>query len=440
MLQYVKEAEWHDQSIVVEGKNTAELSPRLSLESMLTYSRYEIKPDSRYVFPVSDTELFFDDYKYGLGTGVALEEKGVYEWNEDFTLISGIKAADYDIIPKATVPGGADTDGNIVSQAGSFTYYTIAGDPSSRVDVARATDLNYQDYGTYLEGHYQLAEQWSTVAGARLDWSSRYDETPFSPRLALIFNDEPTKLTVKYIFTKAFVAPAPYFGYNVFDNGVALNTVNADLRPEEAVSNELNAAIRLDEWLFGLSAYYSEQDNLIAVGDLAIPGVNVIDDEVYLDEDGQVHRILTQSANGGNSTSKGFEFYTRYQQRPFSLWGSYSFVDFSAEMGGVTTGLAQISKHNIRLGGTCWLLDGLSFTPSLVYRSTPENMTNEDGLEDEAEDPYEINAHVLYEISKNLDVFITIRNLTNHHYALKGVLGPMPQETFQAKAGLQLRF
>jgi outer membrane receptor for ferrienterochelin and colicin len=439
ILQYVPEARWHDSSFVAEAANKMALTESAILESRLSFNRYEIDPETRYVFPVSPTELFLNDFKYGLGTGVTLEEKVNVEFDKDLSFIFGLMAGSYDIIPKATVPGGADTSGNIVSQAGSFVYYTEKNNAHSRVEVPRATDLSYENYSAYVEGSYQVLENVKVIGGARLDTNTRYTEDPFSPRASVVYTDPDHHFTAKYIFSKAFVAPAPYFAYNVFDNGVALNTINPDLEPERATSNEVNLLWNKDSWMVGASIYYNRQENLILVGDLALPA-NIMSDSVFVDEAGTQRRILTQTVNGGESTAKGFDLYAKYGSEQVALWSSYSFVDVESEMGSSSSGLPQISKHNIRFGLTYKLLDNLSMTPSLVFRSTPENVTRTFSLDDELKNPYELNAHIIYTPTEDLDLFLSVRNLTDNHYALRGLLGPTPQEPLSVMGGMRFTF
>src|SRR5262249_10978028 len=84
-LYFVDEAKWHDRSLVVEGQHALELSDKLTLHSILTFNRFEIAPDSRYVFPSGGTganALFLMDYKYGVGTGATLEEKFDYVFDD----------------------------------------------------------------------------------------------------------------------------------------------------------------------------------------------------------------------------------------------------------------------------------------------------------------------------------------------------------------------
>jgi outer membrane receptor protein involved in Fe transport len=439
ILHFVDEAVWHDRSLVISASNTSELASWLELASSLAWNRYEVAPDTRYVFAVGE-ELFLDDYKYALGTGFTVEERLVAQPLEELTLMLGLTGSSFDVIPKATVPGGADLSGDIVSQAGSFSYYTTPGDPESLVVLPRATDLVYQTYATYLEGAWRPLSLLGLVAGVRADLNTRFDEVPVSPRLALLVH--PLQgLTAKYIFTQAFVAPAPYYGYNVFDNGVALNQANPDLAPETARSNELALSFQSVHALLGVSAYFTTQQNLLVVGDRATP-LNIVDEEVYLDVEGTTTRLLTQTANGGQSRSMGVDVYGRYSAWNFEAWSSVSVVDFRSELQGQTSGLDGLSAVNVRAGLTFKPIDGLALTPSFTLRSTPQNLAQPEAplLVDESEVPYEVNAYARYSPTDWLEGFVSARNLTNRRGALRGLVTPVPQESLQVSGGVRLSF
>ncbi len=65
ILHYVDEAVWKDRGLVVQGEHCFILSANTTLNSLITYNRYEIDPNSRYVFIAGD-ELYLNDYKYGV--------------------------------------------------------------------------------------------------------------------------------------------------------------------------------------------------------------------------------------------------------------------------------------------------------------------------------------------------------------------------------------
>jgi outer membrane cobalamin receptor len=440
VLFYVDEARWRDRSLVMEGQYALPISESVTLRSIGTFNRYEVDPSSRYVFPNGMGGLFLNDYKYGVGTGVGVEEKLDVDLAESTRLAFGIVGNNYDITPKSSVPGGAHTDQDIVSQAGTLTYYTAANDPSSRVDVNRAVNLHYQQAGAYAEGSHRINEQLKAIAGVRVDINTRFSQVPVSPRAALIFNTLEDRLTLKYIFSQAYVAPAPISSYNVFDNGVQISRGNPDLKPERAMSNELNASWRANNLLVSGSFFYNHQSSLIIISQSEAPET-VINPMVFTNPDGTGMRKLTHTVNFGTSNAIGTDLSMRYNTNRLSFWGSYSFVDFKQTLGAVETGLPQISKHNVRAGLTVNVLPNLSITPSFVMRTTPENLsTTYTDVPVSLKNPYEANLNAVYTPVAAVDAFLTVRNITNHKYALRGVAGPALQEPIWGMAGFRVRY
>jgi outer membrane receptor protein involved in Fe transport len=427
-------AVWSDSSTVAEAHNLLHLTPQLDLESSLGYSRYEISPGTRYQFQTSEAAWYLNDFKYGLGSSGSIEEKLTARPLESLRLTVGLRAEDNRVIPKASIPGGVDTQRDIISQANQFTYYTTKGDPTSKVTVGGANLLEYQSLGAYAEAEWQALAQLKVVLGARLDRNTRFSDTPLSPRAAVIWSPMP-KLTLKYIFTQAYVAPAPYASYNVYDDGVAINIPNTQLSPERATSNEFNGEWNQDNLKVGLSGYYNYQRNLLVVGDAKLP-VNVVNPLVYLDLAGTQTRELTHTANSGTSTSLGADLYSKLKIWRVSAWASYSFMHVKTVTEGVASGLPGISAHQFRLGATVAVFDNFFVTPSLVLRSTPENLSSVGSLGDQVKWPYEFNLVIGLTPIKNLDLYLRFRNLTDHAYALSGVtLMAIPQETLSGTLG-----
>jgi outer membrane receptor protein involved in Fe transport len=156
-------------------------------------------------------------------------------------------------------------------------------------------------------------------------------------------------------------------------------------------------------------------------------------------------RDLVRSANGGKSTRYGLDLYAQAKLGPFSPWASYSYVDFEQKNDGLCTGLPGISRHNGRVGVTWAVTPQLFVTPSLVIRSTPENI-NPGPLQNETKTPWDVNLYVLFNAHRHLDLFLNIRNAFDHHYALRGItssgakMDAIPQETFGITAGLRWVF
>jgi outer membrane receptor protein involved in Fe transport len=445
VLFFIPEARWHDRSIVVEGQHALSLGDNLTLSSTLTFNRYEVQPDSRYVFPGGPDSLFLDDFKYGTGTGETVDEKLDWTLSESTRFVFGATASNFDILPKATVLKGANRDRSIVEQASHLSYYTALGanglpDPASKVDVNRAIDLHYQTYGAYAEGSHRFVDSLRLIAGVRVDVNTRFDATPVSPRAALVYSPL-EQLTLKYIFTQAYVAPAPYFFHNVFDNGQQISAGNSDLKPEKALSNEFNATFQNENLLVSASGYFNQQNNLLLTAQTELPET-VLHPTVYVDPmDATKTRRVARAINLGSSEAYGSDLSARYNWGPISARASYSFVNFKRTTGTTTTELDKISAHNVRAGVTWSIIQGLSITPSLVLRSTPANLPMEwQDLGVSLKNPYELNFHALYTPMKNVDAFVVARNVTNRKYALRGVGGPALQEPASAMFGLRARY
>jgi outer membrane receptor for ferrienterochelin and colicin len=437
VLGYLHEALWQDSSLVLEAKDSAQLNASMRLDSTLTYNRYEIDPQTRYVWPANLHEWYLNDYKYGLGTSVSLEETLRVDFSKDVSLVAGLVASTYDVIPKSTVPGGANPGGNVVQQGGDWVYYERLGGPATH--VPRVVEVKYQELGGYLEGNWQVLSGLKFLGGVRSDWDSRVNGLSFTPRVGVVANLTP-EFTAKYTFTTAYVAPPPYFENATYDNGTLLAVANPDLKPEKSMNHEVDLNYTEKNYQLGLAVYRGDQKNLFLISDRGLPQ-NIIRDVVYLSPtDPTQTRKLAHSGNGGDSFNEGADLYARATFGAISPWASYSIVRFAETENGVTTGLPGISQHNGRLGVTWAVTSQFSLTPSLVIRSKPEGLNAYmSAFEDSV--PYEINLYALWAVTKNVEFFADLRNITDHRYLLTSFAGgAAPQEAFNGMLGVKLGF
>jgi outer membrane cobalamin receptor len=435
VLQFVPQSVWHDRSLVVEGRHESQLAAPLRVSSSITWNRYEVDPETRYVFPVNGS-LFLNDFKYALGSSTTLKQEARYDVSSRFTLTGGATAAFYEVTPKATIPGGARTNDDVVRQAGILSYYTRRGDASSRVDVPRATHLSYRGTSGYVQARYQPTSALQLLAGGRVDDNTRFRDTPLSTRADIVFSPG-GRLTYHLAYAQGFVAPGPYYGYNVYDNGIQINTVNPDLQTQRARSYEGNVSWRSNGVQVTTSAYVNGQSNLFLIGDLLLPA-NIIARTVYLDVAGEGSRLLTRTVNGGERTVRGVDVSAHLNRSWGSAWASYSTAAVSSASDAVDSTLSGLSAHNLRLGATLQLLRTLSITPSLSVRSTPEGIVNPGVLAGALDTPYELNASVRYAPRPRWALFLQGRILTDHRYALRGVLSPAPQEGRAVVVGVRM--
>ena len=104
------------------------------------------------------------------------------------------------------------------------------------------------------------------------------------------------------------------------------------------------------------------------------------------------------------------------------------------------TGLNGISRHNGRVGLTWAVTPKLFITPSLIIRSTPENVVP-GNLGNELRTPYKVNLNVLWKAAEHMEFYANVRNLTNNHYALAGTVGQaIPQEGISGMLGFRIKW
>lgn len=441
VLGFLPEARWQDRSWVTEARHVWKMTDHVSLESSITHNWFEVSPHSRYVFPLNNERWFFNDYKYAQGSSFSIEETLRIQLSPTVSALLGGTYTNYDIIPKSTVPGGAErgSDQSIVRQGGSFVYFTEEGNPDSRQEIPRVVEVDFERYGAYLELAWEVTPSLRVIAGGRVDKDSRIDDLSYTPRGALIYKitDE---LTAKYTYSWAYISPAPYFGFATYDRGDVLNTSNPDLQPETSKTHELSFTWVKEKADLGLSLYYGEQSNLILVSDVGSEP-NILQDLVFLDVAGTQTRTLTRTVNSGTSYNAGLDFYGRLKvANSLSTWFSYSYTTFEAETEGSYSGLNGISAHNFRLGATWAITEKLFITPSLVARSTPKNL-DAGRLADEMNTPWEVNLHILYKPTDNVELYASLRNITNNHNATTAFLPvAQPQKTFGGVVGLRISF
>jgi outer membrane receptor for ferrienterochelin and colicin len=435
LLAFTDQSKHHDRTTVITANNDFKFTDKLQLSSSTSYNRYEIDRTTLYVSPVRDTALKHN-YAYAIGNGLRLQERLIYNVSKKLSLRGGFLAAFYDVLPRATFRESIDQDIDIVSQADLVTYYTRKNDSSSKVEIHTANNINYYNFGSYIESNLKLSEKLNAILGVRMDIDSRFAELPLSPRVALIYNPN-TNFSFKYIYNRGYLAPAPFFTYSVFDVGTRINTSNPDLKPEKASSNELNFNYANKNLTLGTAFYYNLQENLIFLGDASSVKANVVQDTVWTDIEGRNPKKLTRQVNSGNSRAFGTDLFAKFNFKKIAGWASFSYVNFERDLGTEKTGLNKISPINVRLGLSLMPVQKLVITPSIIYRTTPDNFTNTFGMDKEIQDPYEVNMFISYAPVKSITLFIDGRNITNHKYALKGNTSPAPQEPFRIMGGIR---
>ncbi|MFO0575890.1 MAG: TonB-dependent receptor [Polyangia bacterium] len=443
-VPFVAGSRYEDMSTVVEARHVQPLGRYFSLESSLTFNRFEIDPSTRVFPPLPQVEgqlpaLLTNDFKYGRGISGALTERLTFRLAQRLSMVAGLFLAHYDITPMATIPDGADPNASVVEQGGVLQYYTRQADPSSLVELTRVNPIAYQDFGGYVEANWRMFKLLRLIVGLRLDKNTTVSDLAFSPRAALIFNYK--SFSAKYIVARAFVAPAPADKYAIFQStafqsSASVHGPNTSLQPETAVSNELNVAFNNQHVSLGTSVYYNTQQDLVFQSGLPLNDVQ----QVWLDAEGQRPVTLQKSINAGSSRAVGVDVFGKFRAWKFSGWASYSFTDVQSDADGEEQYTQGLSAHNFRLGLSFSALTNLHFTASAIVKSVPENLDETPALSGLLATPWELNAHILYSPIPSIDLYADFRNLTDHKYYLAGNRGPYPVQAFQGSGGVRFSF
>src|SRR5207244_2317566 len=144
--------------------------------STVTHNAYAIDTDTRYVFPASETQWFLNDFKYGIGHSLTVEETLRVDVTKSLSMLLGGVYSTYDVIPKSTIPGGVDLGRPITEQGGSFVFFTEKGNPDSKQEIPRVVKVDYFSYGGYAEGGWQVTDKLKAIGGVRVDKDSRIDQ------------------------------------------------------------------------------------------------------------------------------------------------------------------------------------------------------------------------------------------------------------------------
>lgn len=443
---FVEAAKWKDRATVLNFNQYLPMTKRFRGDFRLGYSHYEILPGTQYVRPISSLDYVKQDNKYGKGAAFSADARFTLDLAADLELAFGGNASRHDVIPETTIPDSiVGISEKVVELSGVWQYYTDFRDSTTLVEFPRTSELEYETFGGFLEATWQFAEPLKVVVGGRLSKDTRIDDIPLGGHLALIFRLSDA-LTLRYTFDRGYVTPNPERNNSTYDDARIIKIRNEMLEHETLTANELNLHYQTRNLSVDLSGFYNLGDRLLTDADRLYPE-NIVIDTVYADRDTSQARILTQTVNSGDSRAYGLDMWTRFHLPRANFWASYSYVDYKRQTDSYEIGLEKMSHHNVRLGVTYAMARNLFFTPSFWYRSKPADILP-DKLTIEVESPYALNMHVLFRPTDKLDLFVDLRNFTNHNYALSTYVSnnyarafdtgtAIPQETYRGTLGFR---
>ena len=441
---YLDNAFWDTTIDTWQGKYRFNLSPALSSETVVDYSRYEVDPASRYVNVFTDFENHGYDYAYGRRAGV--EQNLNWQASDAHTLLAGVGYRNYHAIETPDLPRPYRRSQEADKQGMSYPNTTLP---------LQIFEARYHSWSGYLQWQAQWTPTLSTVAGLRHDWYSTYGGST-NPRLGVVWQPAAGNY-LKLLYGEAFRAPSPEESYSSFGSFSAGNVPNGlfrapnpDLQPEKSKTWSATWDWRPAR-TFNLvtNAYLTEVERVIITRADPTPIQYV---------PGAVLTSTESKQNSGNDRYHGIDIIPQWQTHlggPWSadLWGSYSYVRgwFRETEHGPELKQVNIAAHKVKLGVTLRYQDWLTITPRLQWidDTTTGAINREANDRIKKTDAYTVaSLHVgMHKLAgENLSLYFDVYNLFDKRYyaahtsSSGAVMQAVPQQPRSFMGTLEVRF
>ena len=181
-----------------------------SLQTSISHAAFEMTPDSMYKNNYTGYE---NAYKYASNKTIKFEEQFSYFVSETNTIIFGVSYEDISAQPiSGDLPFKFDEGMASDSQGLYYLGTNITDNAGNDLTVYQDLyNLEYQNFGTYLQWQCKFADITEVTLGVRYDYNTRYGSTT-NPRAGVVIS--PTeKLKFKLLYGEAYLAPSPFKAY-----------------------------------------------------------------------------------------------------------------------------------------------------------------------------------------------------------------------------------
>ena len=415
------DARWETLIKNYYGEYKSDSSKKTVGKTSLSYLTYEVLPDSKYRNRYVDFE---DAHKYAHSRKFMIEQQ-VDHKIENHTFVGGASFESFYALPKTYDLLWRKYDPHRPASEQQYYY----GGTNNTLPV-KTYELNYENYGAYLQTQSYWSDSVSSTLGVRYDYNSRYGETT-NPRGGVVIKPQ-EETAIKILYGEAYLAPSPYKAYayhfGVFDHystgsgeyvSKYMSLPSPDLKPEKSKTAELALLHRFDRDLsFELSTYYTE------VEDIAF-GVTYSTPSKYIE--GGVIEAWKQNENIGNATFFGGHLSVDYGARIGSTrikyWANYSYTDGSIDEGdGIDKKPFYITRNKVKAGLT--LSRGgyfMSPTVNWIGETTSRWVDRDESKEQTVRGYTLVNLNVGAEsFIRDLSVSLNIKNLFDVRYYAPG--------------------
>ncbi|MDH3974401.1 MAG: TonB-dependent receptor [Deltaproteobacteria bacterium] len=390
-------------------------------KTSISYLTYEVLPGSKYRNRYVD---FQDSYKYAHSRKFMLEQQVDHKM-EDHTIIGGASFESFYALPKTYDLLGRKYDPDRPPSEQQYYY----GGTNNTLPV-KIYELNYENYGAYLQARSYWSDSFSSTLGVRYDYNSRYGETT-NPRGGIVIKPQ-KKTVIKLLYGEAYLAPSPYKAYayhfGVFDHYSSgsgeyvsefMSLPNPDLKPEKTKTAELALLHKFDkEFSFEILTYYTEVENLIF-------GVEYDTPSDYIE--GGLIESWKRNENVGKATYYGGHLAIDYDAKiggaGIKYWGNYTHTDGIIDEGdGVDRKPPYVTRNKIKGGLT--LSYGKYFISPIVkwIGETTSSWIDRDETKEQTVRAYTlVNLNMgVRDLAKDLSASLNIQNLFDVRYYTPG--------------------
>jgi outer membrane receptor for ferrienterochelin and colicin len=424
---------------------------KLSFQTTLSLGSFELTPESNFVNTFTG---YRQGYKYEFHRSFTFQEQVTYIINEKSSIIGGVSLQDVTALAK-TGDLPFKYDKKVPSDLQQMYYIGTNTKDMNGEDLTIYQDfynVEQKNIGSFLQYQNRFNDKVSLTLGSRYDYNTRYGPS-INPRAGLVLTPI-TNMKLKLLYGEAFLAPSIYKAFQHYGGFITVDAdgsptgdpsettglfgtfwhlTNPDLRPEKVRSSEFGFSYFKDKIGLSFDAYHNLISNLI-VPELqfgqTFKGVEV----------GAVERVVNQ----GVANTYGFTVKMDVQHNIGGVkllgYAAYSYSNGDIEGGN----LPFSAQHTIK-SGLQVKYKKFSMNPRLIYRSgTFHPYGDENGNLFKTDQFVLINFFSRYQVSKNFDINLKVRNLLDARYynaslAFGEGFAATPQDPIRVDFGIRLR-
>ena len=443
---FTKDADWKTLIQTYKTELKSSFTDALSGKTKLSYSIYTTLPSTKF----TNNFASFGSYKFARGRRWQLDHKLEYKIDDKHQLTGGVTLQSFNSIPKtADLTSEYDPD----KEAGDQGFFYIGTDNTLPL---RFFEQDFQNYGLFIQSQSKWNDWFSSFAGLRFDYDSRF-EGSFNPRVGAIF--KPNKATnFKLMYSEAFLAPSTNLAFSHFGsfNGTTdgsgryesdfFKLPNADLGPEKTRTFDANFTHKFspDLTLKG-DFYYTVVEDQIAI-------VSGPSNSEFIP--GGIIASTTTSDNVGRMDIFGadvtVEQTLNWKNKKLNYWISYSWVDGTLKkLAGEMSQIPITAKNKVKAGFTFTYLNDYFITPRLIWVGETTHFV--ENRKEKVSSYALLNLHLgirnIFENSKDwqaLSAYLSITNLPDVKYFNAGggsnSFGSSPQDPRRFFIGIRKSF